>query len=347
MSDKGKEKCWATAEDVARLAGVSRSAVSRAFTPGASISSKTRALVMQAAQQIGYQVDYNARNMIQGRTNFVGVITSGLVNPFRVKLLGPIAHYLGEHGFLPILMNADDTDQMRHALQILLGYRIAGVIMTSGAPPLALAREYLNRRIPVAMINRAAELEGADVVSSDNHSGGVMAAHRLVQGGAKRFAFVGPHLSNYSARCRYEGFVEALADLPRRAGEVVRCEMPSEGYDGGQQAADKLLGGEGEVPDGVFCATDMIALGFMDAARYRFGKRIPEDLCIVGFDDIEHAGLDSYRLSTIAQDVQALARHTVHALIRRMTDFDARAHVHSVPVSFVARETTARAQTIF
>ena len=156
MTDK--EKSWATAEDVARLAGVSRSAVSRTFTQGASVSPKTKAKVLEAARELGYQVDINARNMIKGRSTFVGVVTSGLENPFRVKLLGPLAHCLGARGMLPILMNAEDPEQIAYSLQVLLSYRIAGVIMTSGAPSLALAREYLDRKIPVAMLNRAFEL---------------------------------------------------------------------------------------------------------------------------------------------------------------------------------------------
>lgn len=340
MSEKDKDKSWATAEDVARLAGVSRSAVSRTFTPGASVSPKTKALVMEAAQKLGYQVDFNARNMIQGRSSFVGVVTSGLANPFRVKLLAPLAHYLGEHGFLPILMNADDADQIAHSLQILLSYRIAGVIMTSGAPPLALAQEYLNRRIPVAMVNRAAELQGADVVNSDNDAGGRLAAQRLIEAGAKRFAFVGPHISNFSGKARCDAFVDALKGRPRRKGDVELCNSSTDSYESGQQAANTLLNRARGIPDGVFCATDMIALGFMDAARHRFGKRIPDDVRVVGFDDIQNAGLDSYRLSTIAQNVQDLSRQTVQVLVDRMMDFDAPQQVRVVPVSFVERDTS-------
>lgn len=337
--EKDKDKSWATAEDVAKLAGVSRSAVSRAFTPGASISGKTKTLVMQAAEKLGYQVDFNARNMIQGRSSFVGVVTSGLANPFRVKLLAPLAHYLGEHGFLPILMNADDADQIAHSLQILLSYRIAGVIMTSGSPPLALAREYVNRRIPVAMVNRAAELDGADVVNSDNDAGGRMAAQRLIQSGVTRFAFVGPHISNFSGKARCDAFVDALKELPRRKGDVELCNTSTDSYESGQQAANALLNRSRGIPDGVFCATDMIALGFIDALRHRFQKRVPEDIRVVGFDDIQHAGLDSYRLSTVAQNVQELARHTVQVLVERMNDFDRPAQVRVVPVSFVERGT--------
>lgn len=338
MTDKEKEKSWATASDVARVAGVSRSAVSRAFTPGASVSDKTRERVMRAAAELGYQVDYNARNMIQGRSSFVGIITSGLENPFRVKLLSPLAHHLGEHGFLPLLMDADDADQIAHSLQILLSYRIAGVIMTSGAPPLALAREYVNRRVPVAMLNRAAELEGVDVVNSDNETGGRLAAQRLVQAGGKRFAFVGPHLSNFSGKARCDAFMQALRTLPGRRGEAELCNTSTDSYDSGQQAAKTLLDRRRGVPDAVFCATDMIALGFLDAARQRFGMRVPEDLRVVGFDDIPHARMGSYRLTTVAQNVDELARETVEVLAERMVDFALPTRMRVVPVSLVERD---------
>ncbi|MCA8205111.1 LacI family DNA-binding transcriptional regulator [Burkholderia sp. AU33545] len=338
MTDKEKEKSWATATDVARLAGVSRSAVSRAFTPGASVSDKTRARIMRAAEQLGYQVDYNARNMIQGRSSFVGVVTSGLENPFRVKLLSPLAHHLGEQGFLPILMDADDADQIAHSLQILLSYRIAGVIMTSGAPPLALAREYVARRVPVAMLNRAAEIDGVDVVNSDNETGGRLAAQRLVQAGGKRFAFVGPHLSNFSGKARCEAFVQTLRTLPGRRGEVELCNTSTDSYESGQQAAKTLLDRSRGMPDAVFCATDMIALGFIDAARQRFGRSVPEDLMVIGFDDIPHARMGSYRLTTIAQNVDDLAREAVDVLVDRMTDFTLPTRTRVVPVSLVERD---------
>ncbi|KJF76390.1 LacI family transcriptional regulator, partial [Klebsiella aerogenes] len=167
------------AEDVAKLAGVSRSAVSRAFTPGASVSPKTRAKVQAAAEALGYQVNIIARTMNTGSSNFIGIITSGFDNPFRSKLLAPLIHQLALHGFMPLLMNADDPQQLAPSLKHLLSYHVAGVIITSGAPPLELAEEYLARKIPVTLINRHAELPGCDRVSSDNALGGKLAAELL------------------------------------------------------------------------------------------------------------------------------------------------------------------------
>ena len=131
MSDKK----WIKAEDVARLAGVSRSAVSRTFTPGASVSEKTRQKVLNAAEALGYQVNIIARTMITGSSNFIGIVTAGFDNPFRSKLLAPLVHQLALNGFMPLLMNADDPQQLAPSLKQLLSYHVAGVIITSGAPP--------------------------------------------------------------------------------------------------------------------------------------------------------------------------------------------------------------------
>ena len=143
MSDKK----WIKAEDVARLAGVSRSAVSRTFTPGASVSEKTRQKVLSAAEALGYQVNIIARTMITGSSNFIGIVTAGFDNPFRSKLLAPLVHQLALNGFMPLLMNADDPQQLAPSLKQLLSYHVAGVIITSGAPPLSLAEEYLARKM--------------------------------------------------------------------------------------------------------------------------------------------------------------------------------------------------------
>ena len=110
------EKKWIKAEDVARLAGVSRSAVSRTFTPGASVAEKTRQKVLAAAETLGYQVNIIARTMNTGSSNFIGIVTAGFDNPFRSKLLSPLVHQLALNGFMPLLMNADDPQQLAPSL---------------------------------------------------------------------------------------------------------------------------------------------------------------------------------------------------------------------------------------
>ena len=218
MSDKK----WIKAEDVARLAGVSRSAVSRTFTPGASVSEKTRQKVLSAAEALGYQVNIIARTMITGSSNFIGIVTAGFDNPFRSKLLAPLVHQLALNGFMPLLMNADDPQQLAPSLKQLLSYHVAGVIITSGAPPLSLAEEYLARKIPVTLINRHADLAGCDRVCSDNAQGAKLVADLFSRRGWRQVGFIGENRENFSTRQRYEAFIARTSDIASATAAAIR-----------------------------------------------------------------------------------------------------------------------------
>jgi DNA-binding LacI/PurR family transcriptional regulator len=339
MNDEAsKQGGWVTAADVARLAGVSRSAVSRTFTEGASVAPDTRAKVLKAAEALGYQVNMLARGMIQKQSNLVGVVVPGFDNPFVQRLLGPLTHHLALRSLAPLLMDASEPDQMAHTLRHLLQYRIAGVILTSGAPPTQLAREYLRLRIPVTMINRSAEVEGVDVINSDNGGGGALAAQLLLSSGATRIAFLTTASPNHSAAERGQGFKRALARELRAGAATLRVvNARAAVYQGGFDAGELLFSPAAERPDGVFCANDALACGLLDAARLRFGLRIPQDLSIVGFDDIPLAGLAAYDLSTVRQDTDALAQRAVDCLMERIERPEMPGRVIQLPVSLVQR----------
>ncbi|MBN3790996.1 LacI family DNA-binding transcriptional regulator [Burkholderia sp. Ac-20353] len=336
MTDKEK-KPWVTASDVAARAGVSRSAVSRAFSPTASIAPETRERVMTAARALGYQVNLIARDMITQRSSMIGVVTAGFENPFRARLLSDLMAALGRHALTPLVTNAEDPRQIRQSLERLLSYRVAGLVMTSASPPLSVARQYLAHRIPVVMINRAANLPRADVVVSDNADGAAQAARMLVQAGARRFAFVGPHHASYSAKARADAFATALRQGESgNAAPVQAHDTTSDTYACGVEAAHRLLSGDAR-PDGVFCSSDLLALGVIDTARQRFGLRVPEDLRVIGFDDIPAAAFDGYALTTLRQDTQGLANAAVDMLAERMQTFDGAARTQVVPVTCVVR----------
>jgi len=334
-----KSKTSVTSVDVANLAGVSRSAVSRTFTPGASVSPETREKVMAAATALGYQVNILARSMIQGQSNLVGVVISGFQDPFRVSLLGEISRKLGEHAMVPLLMNVEDPDGLSDLLRILLSYQITGVIMTSGAPPKAVAQEYLRREVAVVMINRDRDLEGVDVINCDNRAGGELAAKTLIEGGARALAFVNTRASTFSGIARGKAFHSYLkkAASPRSAVDYL---ADTAGYEAGREAARALMAKTRGRPNGVFCATDLMACGFLDAARSEFGLCAPDDFQLIGFDDIALAGLDSYKLTTIRQDPGALAARAVDSLLERMKRFTTPGCLKQVPVSLVRRATT-------
>ncbi|KLE88029.1 LacI family transcriptional regulator [Klebsiella aerogenes] len=323
------DKKWIKAEDVAKLAGVSRSAVSRAFTPGASVSPKTRAKVQAAAEALGYQVNIIARTMNTGSSNFIGIITSGFDNPFRSKLLAPLIHQLALHGFMPLLMNADDPQQLAPSLKHLLSYHVAGVIITSGAPPLELAEEYLARKIPVTLINRHAELPGCDRVSSDNALGGKLAAELLHAGQCRDVGFIGENRDNFSTRQRYEGFIHHASGL---AVTAHFCETG--GYQPGFAAARRLAA-ERPGLQALFCATDMLAIGAMDGLRADNPAAVLP--AIIGFDDIPQAEWQPYQLTTIQQDTTLLAYHAVEMLVSRIAKFNQPSRHREVAVKLIIR----------
>ncbi|AHM80720.1 Transcriptional regulator, LacI family protein [Klebsiella pneumoniae 30660/NJST258_1] len=323
MSDKK----WIKAEDVARLAGVSRSAVSRTFTPGASVSEKTRQKVLSAAEALGYQVNIIARTMITGSSNFIGIVTAGFDNPFRSKLLAPLVHQLALNGFMPLLMNADDPQQLAPSLKQLLSYHVAGVIITSGAPPLSLAEEYLARKIPVTLINRHADLAGCDRVCSDNAQGAKLVADLFSRRGWRQVGFIGENRENFSTRQRYEAFIARTSDM---AVSSRFCD--SGGYQAGYQAARELVA-ENPGMQALFCATDMLALGAQDGLRDAAAP-LP---AIVGFDDIPQADWQPYQLTTVQQNTALLAHHAVDLLMTRIARFSLPSRHREVPVKLIVR----------
>jgi len=332
---------WVTAADVARLAGVSRSAVSRTFTEGASVSPDTRSKVLKAAESLGYQVNMLARSMIQRQSNLVGVVVSGFDNPFLLSLLGPLTHHLARRSQAPLLMDASEPEQLSKTLRHLLQYRIAGVILTSGSPPIELAKEYLRLRIPVVMINRDPTLEGVDVVNSDNRQGGILAAQVLQHAEARELVFLNVPTATHSARERSEAFAKALEEEVK-AGMVRLRHVKASGigYAGGFEAARTLLANVANRPDGVFCTNDALACGLIDGARELYSLRVPNDLRVIGFDDIPMSAHSPYALTTFRQDVDALAERAVGCLTERMADPQMPSRILQLPVTLVQRNST-------
>jgi len=329
---------WVTAADVARRAGVSRSAVSRTFTPRASVSPETREKVMAAAEALGYRVNMLARSMIQRQSNLVGIVVSGFGTPFLPLILAPLVSELDRRGLAPLLMDARRADNVEESLRDLLSYRVAGAILTSGTPPIELAEEYSRLRVPVVMINRIGDFEGVDTVGSDNRRGGALAAECLLSAGARRLAYVNRPTGTHSGRERGAGFCETMA-LAGAAGvsfELIEADWPD--YEGGVAAARRLLGRPPELrPDGVFCSTDELAFGLMDVARDAFGLTVPGDLAVVGFDDIPMARAAAYAMTTIRQDTAGLAQRAVARLVERMDAPNLPPRADVLPVALVER----------
>ena len=302
------QRDFVSAEEVAQRAGVSRSAVSRAFTPGASVSEATRQKVLQAAEELGYQVNHLARGLMRNESGIVCLIVSDVATPYRSALLRELTLHLQLAGKVAMLINTDRSDgSVNKALQQAIRYRADASVILSGLPDKSITQLCLRSGQRLVLINRDEDQSGPLHINLDDREAAARVVTAFVRAGCARLAFANSEAGTPSLMAREEGFITAA----RENGLNVVVERHGwTGYEAGQIVAQRLLTRK-ERPDAVFCATDLLACGFMDAARHQFSLSIPQQLCVVGFDDIEQASWSSYRLTTFSQPVTAIAREAV------------------------------------
>ncbi|WOI57798.1 LacI family DNA-binding transcriptional regulator [Palleronia sp. LCG004] len=297
-----------SAKHVAELAGVSRTAVSRTFTPGASVAPATRAKVLAAADALGYHVNHLARGLNRSESGIVALIVAELDTPFRSRFVASLTNRLQAAGKVAMLINTDRSDEsVEGALRQAMSYRTDAAIVLSGRPDAELGRLCERNGMRLVLINRDEDFPEALHVRLDDVRCGEDAFEHLRKRGCSRPALATSLHATTSLRLRAKGF-EAAA---RRAGVpiTVRSIGPT-AYATGRDLGRALLSSD-DRPDGVFCTTDLLACGFMDAARQEFGLRIPEDLSVIGFDDIHQASWDSYRLTTFSQPIAEMCEACV------------------------------------
>ncbi|HFZ8993583.1 TPA: LacI family DNA-binding transcriptional regulator [Citrobacter freundii] len=307
-------KAVVSAEDVARRAGVSRSAVSRTFTPGASVSEAMRARVMKAAQELGYHVNHLARSLVRNRSGIVCLIVSDVATPYRASLVSWMTQFLQEAGKVAMIINTDRSDSsVSEALQQAINFRADASIILSGMPDSGITQLCYQHGQHLILINRDETLPGSLSINLDSMHAAETTLMAFLRAGCRRLAFANSLAGTPSLMKRESDFLIAAS----RAGMTVTVErFGNTSYESGRILAHRLLTRQ-QRPDAVFCVTDLLACGFMDEARHSFALRIPEDLCVVGYDDIPQSGWSSYNLTTFAQPVEQFARDAVRWLIAR------------------------------
>jgi DNA-binding LacI/PurR family transcriptional regulator/glycerophosphoryl diester phosphodiesterase len=318
-----------TSFDVAKAAGVSRAAVSRAFTPDASVSNKTREKVYQAAKELGYRVNYLARSLTNKRSDLVGLVAAGLDNPFRTLQLEQLAHTLIARNFRPILLPTSKEADSATVIGQLLHYAVSGVIVTSDAPPSHIFEECAAEGVPIVLINKGEDFPFVDRVVSDDRMAGYTAADVLLKSGAKKLAVVSGAAVSYSSRRRAEAFLARCSTLGVEAQLV---PVAINDYLHGQQAAGELLD---LGIDGVFSVNDYMACGVLDGLAAR--GRNDGSIKIVGHDDIPQASWSAYQLTTFLQPCDVQASQAVDLLTSRMSEPDAVARVEFTPITLITR----------
>lgn len=325
----------ATAEDVARLAGVSQSTVSRAFSNHSRISEATRQRVFAAAARLGYRPNVLARSLITQRSHLIGIVMAGIDTAFAPYVLEHLTGQLQARGYHTILINVGAARTADELLPAALDYQVDGLITTSAIVSEAMAAACARIETPLVLFNRAVPGGTVSSITADNVAGGRLVAAAMARAGVVRPAFItgNPHAS--TSQDREQGFIEGL----RAQGyEAPLRTVGSYTYEAGVQATRDLMG-QAAPPDGIFAASDLIAMGVIDTLRHELGQRVPDDVRVVGFDDIPGAARAAYQLSTVRVDFDTMIAATLDVLFRHLESPATPPEQVIVPVQYVARTT--------
>ncbi|MDO8210290.1 LacI family DNA-binding transcriptional regulator [Conexibacter sp. CPCC 206217] len=323
----------ATSHDVARLAGVSQPTVSRALRDDPRVSQRTRERVREAAAALGYVASRRGRSLSTRTTGQVALVTGQLANPFYSEATKHLHAALTAAGHgVELLTELPDGPPI--AAERLLDGAVDGVILTTTALDSRLPRQLAARGLPVVLFNRAVDDDAIDVCESDNAAGGRLVARTLLELGHREIGAIFGPLDTSTGRDRELAFRAVLADGGVALADT-RIRRGPFAHAAGHRAFGELLA-VARPPSAIFCANDVIALGALNAAAGS-GIAVPRDVTVVGFDDIAPAAWELCRLTTVRQDLAAMASATVRLLGERIAAPDLPGRRERIPVRLVRR----------
>ena len=324
-----------TLKDVAERAGVSRSAVSRSFTEGASVSAKTRAKVEKAANDLGYTPNALASSLTTGRTKLIGLIVNNFHNPLILEVFDLFTRGLQDRGLRPLLVNLSDATDPAASVKMLRQYSVDGVIVASSTLPSSFAESFKNAGLPVVhAFGRYAIAPDVHVVGIDNVACGRMAAEALVQRGYRRLAFLGGPRTATSTQDRVAGFLGALAPYPEI--RVSTSYATDYSFDAGRAEMQRLLT---ETPaEAYFCGDDLLAVGALSAIE-EAGLSVPGDIGLIGLNDMEMARWQLIGLTTIHQPVAQIIEAAIDLVVSIIEKPDRPPEVRLFPCRVIERRT--------
>ena len=304
-----------TSAQVAALAGVSQSAVSRVFTPGASVSRRTADKVRAAALSLGYRPNVLARAMITGKSRIIGLVVAYLENQFYPVALELLSRALQDRGYHVLVFMADnDANRTAQVVDELLDYQVDGIVAASVAVGTDLTARCRTAGIPVVLFNRGQDDRQHSEVTSDNIAGGREVARFLMEGGHRRIAHIAGWQGSSTGRDRSQGFRAAMGE----AGQEPSSEIDGlYRRDVAAEAARHLMALPAP-PDAIFVGNDHMAFGVMDELRSRLGLDVPGDVSVVGYDDVPLASWPAYDLTTLRQPVRRMVAATVAELLSQI-----------------------------
>jgi LacI family transcriptional regulator len=334
-----------TIREVAKKAGVSYATVSHVINNTRFVSPETRSRVQLAMTELNYRPNAVARSLRSGRTNTIGMILPDSSNPYFAEIGRAIEEEAFHSGYSIILCNMElDPAKENLYIEVLLKKQVDGIIFVATGDQLPLLDLLKEQEIPAVMIDRDLPDVAVDTIITDNQQGGYQATRHLLELGHRRIACItGPSSRIYPSGGRITGYRQALEDAGVDYDESIVC-LGDYHPRSGMVITENLLK-DLQRPTAIFACNDLMALGAIRAAK-KAGLRIPEDLSIVGFDNIDLANFINPPLTTISQEQACLGVWATQALVRRITGKNLPYLKEKLPTRLIERESTAPVRKI-
>ncbi|MCR9137651.1 MAG: LacI family DNA-binding transcriptional regulator [Alphaproteobacteria bacterium] len=335
-----------TSVDVARHAGVSQSAVSRAFSrvpTQSGVSAEARERIMKAAAELGYRPNAIARSLITRRSNIIALLFSYLDNQFYALALEKLCIELQRQGLHALVFMMPDTNEgVEQTVSELLEYQVDGIITASVELSSSLCEFCIAHTIPVVMFNRVQDDDRLTSVTTDNVAGGRMAARHLLETGRRRISLISGWQGASTSRDREFGF---RAELQAQGVELVAEQVGHFDLERTREAAQQLMQpSSGPRPDAIFAVNDYMAIEAMSLIRHQLHLRIPQDVSVIGFDDIPLAAMPEFSLTTLRQPINQMVSNAVRLIMAAIADDDESAEKLALVPTLIQRESTQFAE---
>ncbi|MGL4875316.1 MAG: LacI family DNA-binding transcriptional regulator [Clostridium sp.] len=306
----------ATSKDVAKLAGVSQSTVSRVFnkTGNRVVKEEIEKKVLQIAKEIGYKPNIIARGLVSKKTNLIGIVVGNPIGPFYSDIIINLVLNIQKMGDQSIVFTLEKELDFESIVEKVQQYQIDGVVITSSAISEEILDVFIEKDIGIVLLNMKTKMKKISSVYIDNIEAGRMVAKMFIEKNLKKVAFVNYKNERVVIKERQIGF---YSELKKQRDVEIREFICDYSYDEGYTIGKEILKIAPKI-QGVFCVSDIMAIGIIDAIKHESDLRIPEDIAIVGFDDIKQASWKSYNLTSVKQPVEELVKETVKILFEGM-----------------------------
>ncbi len=301
-----------TAAQVAKLAGVSQPTVSRVFTPGTSVSPDKAMRVREAARELGYMPNTLARSLNSGRSYTIGIVLAYLKNPFYPEALQKFSERLSERGYhVMVFFAANLAEEVDGVVDGLIAHQVDGIILASASMSNELTSRLRELNMPFVLFNRGQEDSSLPSVTAANYEGGRTAGRFLAAGGHRRIAHIAGWQKSLNGRDRQAGFIAGLAEFGLEPFAIkdshFRRAMAID-------ATRELFSGA-VVPDAIFVGNDHMAFAVLETLRCELNLRVPEDVSVVGYDDVAMSAWKLFDLTTLRQPANLMVEESVRVLL--------------------------------